>query len=319
MSDFKDELFALGRDVLVAFLIIGIILGSLYVYSARWPPMVVIESSSMSHDDASPPMSQLGIIDTGDIVVVKKADRDDIVTYVEGMGDGYKKYGQYGDVIIYRPMGNDKRTPIIHRPLVYIKYNHTSKGTGFDIPALEKLEYGEVWETTQGEKTNCLNGTLTLHDYGYMDVEVTIDLWSMVTYAHSGFITMGDNNFEANTGYYDQGVGICPAPVRIEWVEGKARGELPWFGTLKLVYLGKTDMVSSNTWRNLWVSIGAVIVLPFALDIAIHRLKKDEEEEKMIDEEKEQREQESEEDRKEQLRRIDEAVEDMVKNDDRLF
>ncbi len=319
MNDLKEELITIGRDVLVAFLIIGIVLGSLYVFSGRWPPMVVIESSSMSHDDSSPPLSQLGIIDTGDIVVVKKSGREDIVTYVEGMAKDHRNYGQHGDVIIYRPMGSLKRTPIIHRPIMYIKYNHTSDGTGFDIPALGNLEYGEVWETSQGEKTNCLNGTVLLHDYGYQNIEVNIDLRPLLTYAHSGFITMGDNNFRRNTGYYDQSVGISPAPVKQEWVEGKARGELPWFGTLKLTYLGKTDMVSPNTWRNLWVSIGVLIFMPFGVEMAANYLKEDKEEEKMVEEEKEQTEKESEEDRKEQLSRIDEAVEDMVKNDDRLF
>lgn len=327
MNDLKHEAVSLGKDILIAFLIIGIILGSLYIYSSRWPPMVVIESSSMSHDDSTPPISQLGVVDTGDIVVVKDSGRDDIVTYLEGMAQGHRTYGQYGDVLIYRPMGSDRRTPIIHRSLMYLEYNNTGGKRSFDIPSLDKLEYDEVWETDQGEKSHGLNGTLTIHDYGYENVEVTIDLGRLIDYGHSGFITMGDNNFRGNTAHYDQGVGICPAPVKEDWIDGKARGELPWFGTLKLVYLGKTSMVPRNTWNNLMISIIVIIALPFMIDYSIDHLKKEENEksDKMDEERAIEESTDSDEEAEEtslddeRKRKINEAVEDMVRNDDRLF
>ncbi len=119
MDDWNEELFTIGREILVSLVILGIILASLYAYTGIWPPMVVIESSSMSHSQRS----TVGIIDTGDIVLVRDNARVEVVSYVEGRANDYSRYGQYGDVIIYRPMGNLDRTPIIHRPIVYLELN----------------------------------------------------------------------------------------------------------------------------------------------------------------------------------------------------
>ena len=81
-----------------------ILIGSMWGYTQNWPPMVVVESESMMHAEDS----EVGVIDTGDLVLVKKTSgRGDITTYIEGKKRDYKTYGEYGDVIIY---AGDKNT-----------------------------------------------------------------------------------------------------------------------------------------------------------------------------------------------------------------
>jgi len=275
MEDLKDELIPILKDAAIALLILGIILSSLYVYTGRWPPMVVIESPSMSHGEGEPPASQIGVIDTGDIVAVKSINcPDDIVSYVEGRHSGYSSYGQYGDVIIFRPDGSEDKTPVIHRPVVYIEYNETADG--FDIPTLADLAYGEDWESDEGERVYGLTENIIIYDYGHRDVILEIDLGGLTEYQHDGFITMGDNNIRNSRGIYDQGnLRNIEEPVKIEWIEGKARGELPWFGSIKLIYMGRTDSIPSNTWRNLVISIIVIISAPMVLEYAINHYKGD--------------------------------------------
>src|SRR5439155_960315 len=48
----------LARDALVAGLIVAVFLGALYLYAGVWPPLVVVESSSMQHGNEA---SSLGV------------------------------------------------------------------------------------------------------------------------------------------------------------------------------------------------------------------------------------------------------------------
>ncbi len=258
MAEIEETIIEIGKDILVSLVILGIILASLYAFSGRWPPMVVIESGSMMHSEES----QIGVIDPGDIVIVQESDKEDITTYVEGRNTGYKKYGQYGDVIIFEPDGDRDATPIIHRAVVYLEYDEVN--SSFNIPSLEGLKYGEDWTTTQGDTTQGLDETITIHDYGYADLEVTIDLSEL---NDSGFITMGDDNMDSSReeGKYDQAKG--DRPVKEEWIKGRARGELPWFGIIKLVYLGRTEHIPSNSWNNFMISIAIILLLPVIAEI----------------------------------------------------
>lgn len=276
MQEFRKEFISVLKDAVIALLILGIILSSLYVYAGRWPPMVVIESPSMSHNEGDPPSSQLGVIDTGDIVAVKTVSRrDDIVTYIEGRASGHSTYGQYGDVIIFRPDGDEDKTPVIHRPVLYLEYNHTSEA--FDIPALAELDYGDDWESSEeGSGVYGISGDIIIRNYGHRNVILDIDLDELIEYRHNGYLTMGDNNIRNSLGVYDQGnLRNINEPVKLEWVEGKARGELPWFGSLKLIYMGRTDSVPSNTWRNLVISVIVLISLPVAFEYVLDHYNKD--------------------------------------------
>ncbi len=269
MTSEKESLISLGKDVLVSLLILIIILGSLYAFSGRWPPMVVIESGSMMHSEKS----QIGRIDPGDIVIVQESDREDITTYVEGKAQGYRKYGQYGDVIVFEPDGSGKKTPIIHRPVLYLEYNQSSHS--FDIPSLEKLDYGEEWGSSQGNKYLGLTEEITLYDYGYGNVNVTINLQEQLRYRHSGYITMGDST-ETNAPRYDQeGIsGNINQPVKEEWIKGKARGELPWYGIVKLGLMDRSSQIPSNSWNNFVISLVVIISIPFVTEIGSNIYKK---------------------------------------------
>ena len=64
----KEVLLTTVRDIAIALIIVAILIGTVFAYTQVWPPLVVIESESMQIDE----FSHIGIIDTGDLVLVKK-------------------------------------------------------------------------------------------------------------------------------------------------------------------------------------------------------------------------------------------------------
>jgi signal peptidase len=266
--------------ILAVVSVIIILMGSLWAYSGVWPPLVVVESESMQHSDDT---SYIGVIDTGDLVMVKETSGfDDVVTYVKGSNTGYATYGDYGDVIIYRPYGMDV-TPIIHRPLLMIYANQTSHS--FDIPDLALLPEGS-WDLL-GEEDRWwdITGTVELHDIGHADVTVRMDFGKMIAsmdtrnvQLHGGLVTMGDNNWYTEDGerygIWDQ-FAICQEPIQEEWIVGKARGELPWFGLLKLWFAGGApENVPENSKTNLFVTLFLIVAIPISLDVLSYTLRK---------------------------------------------
>src|SRR5438094_7653018 len=130
----EDEHFwkGLARDLLVSGIIVVVFLTAVYLYTGVWPPLVVVESSSMQHSDRE---SFLGVIDTGDMVFQQAAPtRADVITYLEGRATGYATYGDYGDVIIFRRAGNP--TPVIHRAIMYITLHNNGTFATADVTAL---------------------------------------------------------------------------------------------------------------------------------------------------------------------------------------
>ena len=192
------------------------------------------------------PFGRFGTIDAGDMVfLVKTHTKDDIVTYIEKDPNNFH-YGNYGDVIVYKPYGDPDRDQIIHRAMCWVEYNE---------------EYG----------------TYTVEGYGvYNATDITIPELGLNDYKvpgtpHSGFLTKGDNPITND--YCDQTSKLtCDEPIKIEWISGKARGELPWIGTLNLVF---NDIASGkNTLANvpqdsiicLIILISVLISIPIALD-----------------------------------------------------
>jgi len=267
----KNSAKLLIRDILTSVIIVVIILGGLYLYTGLWPPMVVIESKSMSHGDGNPPDSQIGVIDTGDLVLVKKVnDRHEIITYVEGKKTGYMAYGDYGDVIIYRK-NNMRDTPVIHRAVMYIEYNATSGN--WDIPDI-------------GVR-NVTHYNLT--DYGYNKDTITVWFDKLQFQAsdgekHGGFITMGDYNAahaNSDMNAYDQALGgLVDAngrrvePVETSWIVGVARGEVPWFGIIKLSTGPHPEPFPENSVTYLIVSLILIFTVPFAIEFTVHLINK---------------------------------------------
>ena len=70
---------ALAREIFLATGLVALLLGSMFLSTGTFPPMVVVESGSMMHDDEG----QIGAIDPGDLVLVINPERKDIVTFVE--------------------------------------------------------------------------------------------------------------------------------------------------------------------------------------------------------------------------------------------
>ncbi len=244
----KEKIILALRDVLAAVAIVGILLAALWAYTGQFPdtPMVVVTSGSMMHADAS--YGKVGTIDPGDLVLVKKiSDQYDIKTRGErsNPATSHRTYGDYGDVIIYYPMGNKDRTPIIHRAVCWVEYNagrYTIKEYGIE---------------------NALSVSLPeLHIFDYKP-------------SNSGFITKGDNNELPDQ--YPSG-GICAQPVNPEWIIGKARGELPWFGMIKLMIYGNQGVNAEQGWvkvgnavapKDIWVCLGLSLLVISAIPISM--------------------------------------------------
>ena len=255
-SKIPKSIISLLRDVGLALLIVVVIMLVLFAYSGIWPPMVVIESESMQHSDDT---SYIGVIDTGDLVLVKKVtDKGDVVTYIEGRAMDYKTYGDYGDVVIYRKGGSYITTPIIHRAILWLEWNSTNNS--FNAPDLALLEYGVDWAVSVGSSPYNITGNIILYGVGYENKTVTIR--PSILERHSGFITMGDHNCAKWPNAYDHSI------VHEDWVEGKGRGELPWFGLIKLSFSGDIHWGDGpkNSWYNLAIALTILIVTPILLD-----------------------------------------------------
>jgi signal peptidase len=266
-----DSPYPAVREVLAGAIAILVLLGVLYGATgqpvAGGYPVVVVTSGSMMHcanaapDGSGPPLGRdcdpqtygrLGTIDPGDLVFVRRVtERADVATLAQA-GAGH--YGKPGDVVVYRPSGLTDVTPIIHRALFFVQVNDAD--STFSVPDLGIIHQPTLDQPALQALTHCTLAAGGPHSH-----------W---TSADSGFITKGDNNQVA-----DQCPGgITPTPARLAWVLGKARGELPWFGLIKLF----VDDLRAGT-RNfsnagddskvmLAVSLGALVALPYGVTAA---------------------------------------------------
>ena len=273
----KSEAMALVQDVVVALIVVAIVLGSLYIYGGRWPPMVVVESESMQHDDE---LSYIGVIDTGDLTLVRTLDNaGPPVTWVEGRDTDYSRYGEFGDVIIYHKNGQTQTTPIIHRAIVRIEYNPS--GGGFDVPTLDPPAVNEMDKIVIKDFNSYHNGRRETVDLS-IDVKGILKNFEDNDNAdpHGGIITKGDHNREVDQsslpawtgpGAPPEGVSHLVEPVEENWIVGVARGEIPWFGLIKLWARGQTEFHPApvNSGPNLMISVALLLVAPFLAESTI--------------------------------------------------
>jgi signal peptidase len=266
------------RDVGVAVAILVFVLLGMYAYTGVWPPLVVVESQSMQHGDQT---SYIGVIDTGDLVFVQGApQRSDVITYIEGRATGYSTYGDYGDVIIFHPNADVSVTPIIHRAMLWVRPN----GTGLvDVPDLSLLPLAD-WgaQSATGQPTHSpyhirsawIRGMGFNHD---LNISFAFDSITGLGTRGPGFVTMGDNNafHECQSGVpcsggYDRGWFAIQSDII-----GHARGEIPWFGLLKLLLSPASQgccngwgdpTAPPNSWTDLAVAIAFLVALPFILE-----------------------------------------------------
>ena len=214
-----------GSKILLSVIGVFILIvlgGFLYVNanSGLDSSLSVIMSSSMQHDND---MSQIGKIDTGDVMIIKSPDRVSIHSYVEGTQDGYRSFGDYGSVIIY-DRGDDVN-PVIHRAIVWLDYN--GRGT-WSIPSL--AGYKGLWSCTSGSDYMNMSGTLIFTDITQSAKTVSINLDSLKK--QSGYLTMGDN--PVTNKYFDQGAGIIDHPIGNDEIKAVAVYEIPWMGVIKV-------------------------------------------------------------------------------------
>ena len=193
------------RDVaqsVAAVLIVGLLL---FGISGVWPPMVAVESGSMTPH-----------LQKGDLVFVTAPDRwtasaggdGGIVTTREASGDddAHRRFGALGDVVVYNypERASAGRAPIIHR-------------------ARFRVEHGENWYATANRS------------YVPPGVDDCDELLSCPA-PHDGYVTKGDAN-----AYYDQTRSLSAPVVKPGWVRAQAAVRIPGLGWVRLVLSGKAD------------------------------------------------------------------------------
>lgn len=207
--------------IIVALLLVSGIVG-IIAYSGNWPPVFVVESESMEHSQNW----TMGTINTGDIVLAKNINKNpsNVITYVQGRGVNYSTYGEYGNVILYKaPTG----AVIIHRAMFYLSWNGSKPVVaGYD---------GQSW-------IHITPTYVVIDNVGFTHKNLYVGLKSIK--GESGFITVGDYNLAHSSGIYynrtanaytaaDQNIFGFP-PATPGNVVGKAFGQIPWLGLVKL-------------------------------------------------------------------------------------
>ena len=248
--------------VAIAFVIIVVVAISLINYSGMSSPLTVVESNSMQH---STERSSVGIIDTGDMIVMVSPDNTSVTTFVEGSKTGYQKFGSYGDVIIYK-RGNGQN-PVIHRAIIELIYN--GDGT-WRAPSLEGYDPNK-WDNNGNKDYNKMSGIFSMQGLGWRGLSAYIDLDTLPK--HSGYLTNGDNNIASETRtYFDQSTTIAGDLGLIQDKDIKAMAgiEIPWLGCVKLYMNGKNvSMIPENSVPCLVVAIVDIVFFFIVLSIIL--------------------------------------------------
>ena len=95
----RNLIIAIG---VVFVIVVGGFVGTI-MYTGMTTPFSVVMSQSMQHSQTE---SEIGVIDTGDVVMVMDPSKTQIYSYVEGTQNGHSSFGDYGSVIIYNRGGN---------------------------------------------------------------------------------------------------------------------------------------------------------------------------------------------------------------------
>jgi len=257
-------------DALIALALVGGIFLAMFGFSGNWPPLVVVESKSMQHSQTD---SFIGTMDTGDLVMNRKVGAvSEVTTYLAGKESNYTAFGSYGDVVIYWRDGDKSLTPIIHRVVLYLTANDDGS---FAAPELQQHTEGVGYDfIDSADSWSRITDDIVIHHYGYSDQELNVPISTMIDYAHirgtalhDGFITKGDFNQEV-----DQRLGITKnrEPVPFDWIIGKALGEIPWVGVIKLWFTNTLPGdTPSNSIVSIEICIAAIIALPVASETYI--------------------------------------------------
>ncbi len=189
-----DDILGTLKDVAYALIIVAVILGTGYALTGTWPFMVAVESGSM--------VPHLNI---GDVVIIVSPARKNIVTWVEGKKIGYRSFGDYGDVIVYHPNGNDHVTPIIHRVIAWVNRGQPIVGINRTTGKLGELRV-----------------------YHNMLIVTNKPIGKVVIASSSGYITQGDHNPIPDEPELTR-------PVKPDWIVGVAVYRIPYVGYFRLI------------------------------------------------------------------------------------
>ncbi|MEA5038147.1 hypothetical protein SDC9_23829 [bioreactor metagenome] len=139
------------RDILIVLIIVAAIGGGLFAVSGTWPALVAVESDSMVPN-----------LNVNDLVFVVEENRyGGYLTAVEAQETGKISFGEYGDVIIYRPNGVTGVTPIIHRAITWINAS-VAEQAGFTG---EAAHAGYI---TKGDNNEAYDQDAVFPSYGRM-------------------------------------------------------------------------------------------------------------------------------------------------------
>ncbi|EMA40966.1 S24/S26 family peptidase [Halococcus hamelinensis] len=210
--DTDEEWVVFVREVLSSLGIVVVIGLVLFGVSGLWPPLVAIESESMT-----PHMQK------GDLVFVMEEHRfaggaaqdgTGVVTYRSGAAADYTQFDEPGDVIVYQPDGDPQATPIIHRARFWVNESENW--------------YEKANESYLGTAENC-------------------EELANCPAPHAGFVTKGD----ANDAYDQISTGLDPisGPVEPSWVVGTAELRIPWLGKIRL-FFGQVSATPSGSVGN---------------------------------------------------------------------
>ena len=264
----------LVREAILAGGLVVLILSSMWLATGTFPPMVVVESKSMMHDEED---GSVGAIDPGDLVLVMSMERTNIVTLVEATQEGnenfgYESHGMPGDVIIYKKNGGPE-TPVIHRALLEVRLNESG---GWDVPGTTLVNVENVTWTLDIECSSYHGGTY----------QMQVEQW---TPPNEGYLTAGDNNdcmidqpsanSQGKSGLFTFPEGKPVLPVEDEWVVGVASSEIPWIGAIKLLTSGNHGSVTSSSWNYLSLTILLILASPLIIDYFSNPQNRSEEEE----------------------------------------
>lgn len=250
--DSEDKKFIITIGLVLVILVGGY--SGLMLYTGYSTPFSVVMSQSMQHDTSE---SQIGCIDTGDVVIVKEPGKSDIQSYFEALDTGLTSFGDNGSVIIYeRGAGYN---PVIHRAILWMDY------VDGHWVAEELRDHPDMWECQaedgrQIHDYDKLEGTLYLKGITQSEKDVEINLDSLEP--QSGFLTMGDNPF-TNTSL-DQATSIMQNHlISIEDIKSVPIIEIPWIGAIKILI--KNDGDNLEYVPNSIPSLVMFIVLLFSI------------------------------------------------------
>lgn len=283
------------REAILAVTLIALLVAALWATTGSVPPMVVVESSSMMHDDSG----EVGAIDPGDLVLVMSTERrTKVVSYAEseeegGQWEDWSSHGRGGDVIIFRKNGGND-TPVIHRVMLEAVANSTVTPTDRSRQLCPEGSWDPITIDADGSQGTCVltwdvPGT-TLRDveqinWTFSEINcpghghgLMISEWDP---GHAGFLTLGDNNrcdVDQGRAAYTLAGGLSDEygnpvlAVRSDWVVGVAGAEIPWLGIVKLTASNNAADVTSHSWQMLAITAIGLLGATFLIEQGVERI-----------------------------------------------